>query len=121
MDKHEQQTSSEHPNDERLHSFRLSPQADALLRKNAPRRGAIKQRILTALQQVDMSALKGLEHQRKAGPSQQSNAPTYLSTTITMPESAYERLKNEAKGKGVSVTVLVDACILTYYTDVRPA
>lgn len=108
---------SPEPEMQRLHSFRLSPQTDALLRKNAPRRGAIKQRILAALESVDMNNLRGLEHQRKAGPSQKPVAPTYLSTTITMAESQYERLKGQAKAQGVSVTALVDACIYTYYSS----
>lgn len=101
----------------RLHSFRLSPQADALLRKDAPRRGAIKQRILTALEGVNMQALNPAAYQRKAGPTHKASAPTYMSTTITMPEGDYQNLKRVAAQKGTSVTVLVDTCILMYYSN----
>lgn len=107
--------------DERLHSFRLSPQADALLRKNAPRRGAIKRRILSALRGVNLSSINPSAYQRKAGPAQKASAPVYMSTTITMQESDYQRLKTAAQQMGVSVTVLVDACILMYYGNVAAA
>lgn len=102
---------------QRLHSFRLSPQADALLRKNAPRRGAIKQRILSALQGVDMEKVNPSAYQRKAGPTHSASAPQYMSTTITMPENHYQALKRLAQEKGTSVTVLVDTCILMYYSN----
>ena len=100
---------------ERLRSIRLSIHADEALHREAHRRGDVKRRILEAVQAVDMQALDCAHFRR---PKQRNVTPKqhqYVTTTITMDDGLYNRLRTSARQKDVSVAVLVDYAILTHF------
>lgn len=103
---------------ERLRSFRLSVNADYLLRKHAKKRGDVKERILSAISNVDLTSLNCEDFSRKKGRKSrlsQEEKIDYFPTTIIMKDERYEQLRHIAREKDTSVNILVDRAILSYY------
>jgi hypothetical protein len=100
---------------ERLRSIRLSLQADEALHRHAHRRGDVKRRILEAVQFQDLHALDCASFRR---PKERGVFPKehhYVTTTVTMDDALYDRLREHAQQKDVSVAVLVERAILSHF------
>lgn len=95
-----------------LRSLRFSQEADTLLRGNLPHKGDMRARIVKAAEETDLDALdipKDLRHPVKTG------GATYYATSASIPDSVWDRLRDAAVKKGVSVALLVDQAVVSYW------
>lgn len=95
----------------KLYTLRLSPKADNLLRKHVRRRGDVARLIIEA---VDGTDLESITAESRWSRSQKD--AEYINTSIHIPLSRVGELVEVAKQKKVSVTALIEAAIIGFYT-----
>ena len=89
-------------------SVSLSERADNLLRTVARRKGDLSEGLRTAILNTDWDEVE-LVKRRKT-------YQKFLRTSFAISVPVYEKLKECARNRGVEVSMLIDAIIITYYS-----
>ncbi len=99
----------------RVCSIRLSEDADRLLRHEGLRRGEIGQRIRLALETEDLTRLPVDGQSRRPG-RPPKNALSYSPTTVVLPSLLYERVREIAIRRQVSMALLIDRAVVSKFS-----
>ena len=89
-------------------SVSLSEKADNLLRTVARRKGDLSEGLRTAILNTNWDEVE-LVKRRKT-------YQKFLRTSFAISVPVYEKLKECARNRGVEVSMLIDAIIITYYS-----
>lgn len=100
--------------------IRLSLEGDRALRtsKKAYEIGNLTARILAAIDGVDLNTVEVEDRPKR--PGKQKNAATkqdYQITTIKMPSTVREQLREVAEAREVSMSTLVDGAVRLFYKE----
>jgi Ribbon-helix-helix protein, copG family. len=111
------------PENSILLPIRLSLEGDRLLRTStkAYEIGNLTQRVLAAIEGVDLATVKVEERPKR--PGKQKNPTTkqdYQITTVRLPAEVREHLRATAESREVSMSALVDGAIRKFYKDKKP-
>lgn len=90
---------------------RLSEKADYLLRAAGWRKGDLSQGLRKAILDTDWDRVEVLKRRR--------TSQRFLRTGFSIDPEVYEKLKECAKTRGVEVSGLIDAIIISYYSQSR--
>lgn len=96
-------------------SIRLSEDADRLLRHEGLRRGEIGQRIRMALESEDLARLPVEGQSRRPG-RPAKDAPAYSPTSVVLPEDLYERVREIAVSRKISMALLIDRAVVSRFS-----
>jgi|SRR6185437_514385 len=100
-----------------LFPIRLSTKANGLVRKRFKARGDLSRLIVEAIRETNWRSVE--VKSRNLGRSKVK--PSYVTTTITMPAEVHEDLTDFAEVQECSVSALIDALVLDYYSPTRTA
>lgn len=100
-----------------LFPIRLSIKANNLVRKHFKVKGDLARLIVTAIKGTDWGSVE--VKSRNLGRSKVK--PEYKTTSIVMPAVLHEELTEYAEERDHSVSALIDAIVLDYYSPARTA
>lgn len=99
----------------RICAIRLSEAADRLVRHEGLRRGEIGQRIRFALESEDLISLPVDSQARRPGPRPRE-AMAFSPTSVSLPTTLYDRVREIARGRKVSMAMLIESAIVRCYS-----
>lgn len=89
-------------------NVKLSKQADELLREGMRRKGDLSKRFAEALQNTEWDSVEVVSRRR--------TYPELFETSIAVSTALHRRLKEYALKRGVEISPLIDAIIVSYYS-----
>lgn len=96
----------------KLRSLRFSKEADDALRARLPHKGDMRARIVEAVEKCDLDGVvtAGSRHVAPTGRG-------FYSTSAAIPDDVWDKVRSVAERKKVSISLLVDRAVVSYWKD----